>query len=96
MAPNVFSWAQASFMTLPDVLQSAQTAPTSVIGQSQLFILMSVFILQRHNLFLLRVHRKDYLHSARRRLNFLPQGAVQVVLAVDAQQEQVVTLQDKK
>ena len=25
MAPNVLSWAQAAFMTLPDVLKSAQT-----------------------------------------------------------------------
>ena len=74
MAPNVLSWPQAAFMTLPDVLQSAQTSHTGFMAQSQLYMLVSFFVLQRHNLFLLRIHRMDYLLSSRRRLNFLPQG----------------------
>ena len=61
-------------MSLPDIIQSHQVTTGFGMSTSQLWILVSFFVLQRHNLFLLRIHRKDYLLSARRRLNFLPQG----------------------
>ncbi len=61
-------------MTLPDPVRNMLLSPTGGIGMEQLWILVSFFVLQRHNLFLLRIHRKDYLLSARRRLSFLPQG----------------------
>ena len=60
-------------MTLPDVVQSNQLKPTG-LGQSQLYLLVSFYVLMRHNLFLLRNYRNDYLISFRLRLNFLPQG----------------------
>ena len=60
-------------MTLPDLVQSKQLNPTG-IGQSQLYLIVSFYVLQRHNLFLLRNYRNDYLISFRLRLNFLPQG----------------------
>ena len=62
-------------MSLPDIIQLRQMTPGGLgISTSQLWILVSFFVLQRHNLSLLRIHRTDYLLSARRRLNFLPQG----------------------
>lgn len=60
-------------MTLPDIVQSNQLNPTG-LGQSQLYLLVSFYVLQRHNLFLLRNYRNDYFISFRLRLNFLPQG----------------------
>ena len=60
-------------MTLPDIVQANQLQPT-YISQSQLYILVAFFILQRHNLFLLRSYRNDYLFSYHQRLDFLPQG----------------------
>jgi hypothetical protein len=44
------------------------------LGMAQLWTLVSFFVLQRHNLFLLRVYRKDYLFRPRRKMKFLPQG----------------------
>ena len=44
------------------------------MGQSQIFLLVSVYGLYRHNLFRLRNYRNEYLMSVRQRLNFLPQG----------------------
>ena len=41
---------------------------------AQLWTLVSFFILQRHNVFLLRVYRNDYQLRPRRKMNFLPQG----------------------
>jgi hypothetical protein len=64
---------QVSFLTLPVVIQKQQLSPV-YIAQSQLFLLVSFFVLQRHNLFLLRSYRNDYLISFRQKLNFLPQG----------------------
>jgi hypothetical protein len=60
-------------MTLPDIVQSNQLRPTG-LDQSQLYLLVSFYVLLRHNLFLLRNYRNDYLMSFRLRLDFLPQG----------------------
>jgi CheY-like chemotaxis protein len=65
---------QVAFVTLPDIVQVHQLSPTGGISQSQLCLLVSFFVLQLHNLFLLRIHRNDYFFSARQRLNHLPQG----------------------
>jgi hypothetical protein len=64
-------------MTLPDIVQSNQLNPTG-LGQSQLYLLVSFYVLLRHNLFLLRNYRNDYSISFRLRLNFLPQGVGKV------------------
>ena len=61
-------------MTLDAVVQYHQLSPTPEVGQSQLWILVSFYVLLRHNLFLLRSYRNDYVVSVRQRLNFLPQG----------------------
>jgi CheY-like chemotaxis protein len=60
-------------MTLPEIVQSNQLNPTW-IGQSQLYLLVAFYVLQRHNLFLLRNYRHDYLMSFPQRLSHLPQG----------------------
>ena len=80
MVPNAWSCVQVAFMTQPDIIQAHQLSPAG-ISMSQLWTLASFFVLQRHNLFLLRIHRKDYLLSARRRMNFLPQGDGNVPLS---------------
>jgi hypothetical protein len=64
---------QAAFMTQPEVIKNNLLSPTYV-PQSQLYILVSFYVLQRHNLQLLRNYRKDYVISFRQRLSFLPQG----------------------
>ena len=60
-------------MTLPEEVKGKLLRPTEV-PQSQLYILVSCYVLQRHNLQLLRNYRKDYIISFRQRLSFLPQG----------------------
>ena len=60
-------------MTLPEEIKGKLLSPTEV-PQSQLYILVSFYVLQRHNLQLLRNYRKDYIASFRQRLSFLPQG----------------------
>ena len=60
-------------MTLPEEVKGKLLRPTEV-PQSQLYILVSFYVLQRHNLQLLRNYRKDYIASFRQRLSFLPQG----------------------
>jgi CheY-like chemotaxis protein len=61
-------------MTLDKMVQWHQLSPTPEVGQSQLWILVSFYVLLRHNLFLLRSYRNDYVVSVRQKLNFLPQG----------------------
>jgi hypothetical protein len=65
---------QAAFMTQPEVIKNNLLSPTPGVPQSQLFIIVSFYVLQRHNLQLLRNYRKDYIISFRQRLSFLPQG----------------------
>jgi CheY-like chemotaxis protein len=58
----------------PDAIRNNQLSPTAGINQSQLYIIVSFYVLIRHNLHILRNYRNDYLSTFHQRLDFLPQG----------------------